>query len=44
MRRRGFGRAAYTLCGIAQKFILPHGITAGTFAIVVGFPSNHMVL
>jgi hypothetical protein len=38
--RRGFSfrGAAYTLCGIAQKFILPHGITAGMFAIVVGFP------
>jgi hypothetical protein len=39
---RGFfyGRA-YTLCGIAQKFTLPHGITTGTFVVVVGFPSSH---
>jgi hypothetical protein len=44
--RRGFFfvRAAYTVCGIAQKFTLPHGITTRTFAIVVGFPSSHMVL
>ena len=41
LRRGFFFSRAYTLCGIAQKFTLPHGITTGTFAVVVGFPSSH---